>query len=138
MYVIPETTPLSQNMAWQGRRYKSKNYKDYEKVINAHLQKLAIPKIKPGIPFYLYIEFGISARMDCSNGLKLFEDILCRHMQTDDRNVMGIFLRKVITKRSDHYIKFGIYLDEYSMIRAINDEVWIWRKDGYINQSWVW
>ena len=79
--------------------------------------------IPDGEPFYLYLEFGVPKQQDASNGIKLFEDVLCTHMGLNDRNVMAIFLRKVVTKRKECYIRFDIFEHEYDLYHAARTEV---------------
>lgn len=122
MFEIP-ISPLSQNMAWAGRRYKTQDYKDYDAELSAYFKKLNLPKLKPKEPFYLFFEFGTVSRQDLSNNLKLAEDILCRYLGVDDRNTMSIYCRKIVTKKVDGFIRFNIFLSEYDLIKAITDEV---------------
>ena len=122
MYQI-DIQPLSVNKAFQGRRYKTREYNQYSMVLSAFLARLQLPKIPEGEPFYLYLEFGTTKQQDASNGIKLFEDVLCEHMGINDRNVMAIFVRKVITKRSDSYIRFNIFEHEYDLLQAVRTEV---------------
>ena len=121
MYQI-DIQPLSVNRAFQGRRYKTPEYNQYSIVINAFLARLQLPRIPDGQPFYLYLEFGISKLQDASNGIKLFEDVLCSHMGINDRNVMALFVRKVVTKKKDCYIRFNIFEHEYDLHEAIRSE----------------
>ena len=54
LVVIP-LKPLSVNEAWQGKRYKTKKYKQYCKDIAMLLPKgIAIPKGKFGIRLHFY------------------------------------------------------------------------------------
>ena len=122
MYQI-DIQPLSVNRAFQGRRYKTPEYRDYTMVVNALLAKFQLPRIPKGEPFYLYLEFGIGKLQDASNGIKLFEDVLCEHMGINDRNVMGLFVRKVVTKKRDCYIRFNIFEHEYDLYHAARTEV---------------
>ena len=121
MYHIP-IKPLTQNMAWKGRRYKSKEYKTYEESIKLYLCTMNLPKIIAAQPFFLYLEFGITKGQDCSNSIKLFEDILCKHLGVNDNCVMSIFARKIITKKTDCFIRFNIFDHEYDLIQAILKE----------------
>lgn len=97
--------PLSVNEAWQGRRYKTPAYKAYEKLL-----LLMLPPMKvPDGDLKLSIEFGFSSRQsDCSNPLKLVEDILQKKYGFNDNRVYEIHLRKTIVKRGSEYIKFQI------------------------------
>ena len=64
---------LSVNNCWQGRRFKTKQYKGYEKEL---LLKLPNKKVGKG-KIALYIIFGFSNKLsDIDNGLKPLIDIL--------------------------------------------------------------
>lgn len=121
MYEIP-IQPLSQNQAWAGKRWKSQDYKTYEAALQIYFHKFTLPKLKKKERFYLYLEFGATYRQDCSNGIKLFEDCLCKFLGVDDRDVMAIFTRKIITKKVDSFIRFNIFMSEHELIEAINNE----------------
>ena len=122
MFEIP-IQPLSQNLAWgSGRRYKSKPYREYEVQIKKYLKKLHLPKIKPKEPFYLYFEFGIPYMQDLTNGTKLIEDLIADYLGINDRDVMAVYLRKIKCKKSDCFIRFNIFLSEYELMQAINQE----------------
>lgn len=121
MYYIP-IQPLSQNLAWGGgRRFKSKRYQDYEPAIKSYLHTFTLPKINPKEEFYLYLEFGIPYRQDLTNGIKLLEDIIADHLGVNDRDVMGVFCRKIKTKKADCFIRFNVFLHEYDLIKAIQN-----------------
>ena len=116
------TKPLSQNQAWKGKVYKSKAYKDYEQIIKVHLMTFKLPRIRPNTPFYLFLEFGTPRYQDCSNSIKLAEDIICRHLGVNDNYVMAIFSRKVITKKQDSYIRFNIFEQQSDFLKTIIEE----------------
>ena len=122
MFEIP-IQPLSQNLAWgSGRRYKSKKYHEYETAIKAYLKKLHLPSIKHKDPFYLYLEFGIPYMQDCTNGVKIFEDLVANYLGINDRDMMAIYVRKVKCKKPDCFIRFAIVKNEYDLIKIINNE----------------
>ena len=121
MYTIP-IQALSQNQAWSGRRLKSRAYKQYENDLKTYLLTLDLPKLKPKQPYYLFLIFGIPKQQDCSNGIKLFEDILSDFLGINDRDVGSLYVRKEVTKKSDCFIKFNIFDNEYDLIRTITEE----------------
>ena len=102
---------LSINEAWQGRRYKTPKYKDWERMI-----LIALPKppeiplegvIKAEMVFYL----SHPLRSDVSNYVKLFEDCLVKKgFLKDDRYIFSLLLRK--EKRSEEGIWFALENDE--------------------------
>jgi Holliday junction resolvase RusA-like endonuclease len=85
--------PLSVNKAWQGRRFKTKEYKDFEEQL---LWKLK--GIKPVSGKYaLHIDFYFKnyKMADLSNCLKTTEDIIVKAgLVEDDRFCYEIYLRK--------------------------------------------
>ncbi|MCK5584056.1 MAG: hypothetical protein KAI33_09700 [Elusimicrobiales bacterium] len=97
--------PLSVNKAWQGRRYKTKEYKAYEKEI---LYKLPDIKIPEG-DLILYLEFGFSSKgSDLSNPIKMFEDILQKKYGFNDNRIYEIQAKKKICNKGAEYIMFWI------------------------------
>lgn len=100
-----ELKPLSVNTAWQGRRYKTKEYEQYER--NA---LLLLPDFKlPGPPYKLTIEFGFSNKAsDIDNPLKTTLDILCKKYKFDDKDVYELNVKKVIVKKGAEYSQFKI------------------------------
>jgi hypothetical protein len=96
--------PLSINVAFQGRRFKTPEYNQY---INDVLYML--PKIPIGLPPYdLYIEFGTSKLNDLDNNLKPFIDCLVKKYGFDDRDIYFLSAKKVIVKKGAEYVKFKI------------------------------
>ena len=122
MYTI-NMQALSQNQAWAGRRYKTNAYKEYTEAIKMYLSTFQLPKIKPKEKYYLYFVFGIPSRQDCSNCVKLFEDILSDYLGVNDRDVYALYSRKVATAKQDCYIRFGVFTSEHELIQAINTEL---------------
>ena len=114
---------LSQNMAWVGKRYKSKAYRQYQQDVKTYLLTFDLPKIEPKEPFYLWFEFGLPSRCDLSNCIKLLEDIIADHLGVNDRDTMKLHGQKVITKRSESYIKFDIFTDKQSFSQRIIAEM---------------
>lgn len=103
-----EIKPLSINVAFQGRRFKTKEYNNY---INNVL--CLLPKLKIGLPPYnLQVEFGTSKLNDLDNNLKPFIDCLVKKYAFDDRDIYMIQAKKVIVKKGSEYIKFIIQSDE--------------------------
>ena len=65
--------PLSVNKCWQGRRFKTVEYKNYEKALLMMLPKINIPEP----PFTVYYEFGFSSiASDLDNPVKPLQDVL--------------------------------------------------------------
>ena len=90
--------PLSVNDAWQGRRYKTKKYKAYEKIIKLMLKNQNFPNGK----VFLKIEFGFSnAGSDIDNPLKPFLDILQKKYKFNDNQIIEGFPAKSIGESSE-------------------------------------
>lgn len=97
--------PLSVNCAFQGKRYKTKKYEQYER--NALLLLPAFKLTEP--PYKLTIEFGFSNKAsDIDNPLKMILDILCKKYKFDDKDVYELNVKKVIVKKGAEYIQFKI------------------------------
>ena len=101
-----KTKPLSVNNAWKGRRFKTPEYKAYEKELLYTLPSLDIPK---NTPLKLEIEVGFSNKAsDLSNILKPYEDILCKKYGIDDKWNYEINLKKEVVKKGEDYISFNL------------------------------
>ena len=79
--------PLSVNQAWKGRRFKTKEYKDFERSVLYMLPK------KQNIPdgrLILNLKFGFSNQgSDLTNPIKLVEDILQKKYKFNDNSREG-------------------------------------------------
>lgn len=98
--------PLTVNQAWQGRRYKTDEYKAYEFAL-MHLlpKKITLPQK----PYRIYLEFGISSKLsDWDNPIKPFQDILQKKYGFNDRDVFEGIVKKVIVKKGEEYVRFKI------------------------------
>lgn len=99
--------PLSVNKAWKGTRYKTDAYKWFEMELLMKLPNIKIPPYPRKLK--LRLEFGFSSKLsDCSNPLKLVEDILCKKYNFNDRDVFRIEIDKVIVPKGKEYILFNI------------------------------
>ena len=97
---------LSVNKAWQGRRFKTPDYKTYEQEL-----LYLLPKRKVGRgELELYITFGVSNRAsDIDNLLKPFLDCLQKKYSFNDNRIYFLEVRKEIVKKGDDFIDFDIY-----------------------------
>jgi len=97
--------PLSVNKAWQGRRFKTNDYKRFERDLLLILPSIDVSKSK----LKLSLEFGFSNKSsDLSNPLKLVEDILAKKYGFNDRMIYQISMEKEIVKKGQEYIKFNL------------------------------
>jgi Holliday junction resolvase RusA-like endonuclease len=97
--------PLSVNKAWQGKRFKSPEYKVYEKQMLLTLKPMQLPEP----PYQIDFEFGFSNKAsDIDNPMKPFLDILQKKYNFDDANVYKIVIVKTIVAKGSEFIKFEI------------------------------
>jgi Holliday junction resolvase RusA-like endonuclease len=97
--------PLSSNRCWQGRRFKTQDYKDYEEELFYKLPKIKIPEGN----LRLEIEVGYSNKVaDIDNFAKPFIDILQKKYSFNDNRIYELFIIKTITKKGDEFIAFRI------------------------------
>lgn len=100
-----KTKPLSVNECWQGKRFKTKKYKDYEKFL-----LFSLPKIKiPSPPLEIIFHFGFSSQLsDWDNPIKPLQDVLQKKYNFNDKDVFKATIEKEIVKKGDDYFAFEI------------------------------
>ena len=107
--------PLTVNKAWKGKRFKTKEYKEFEKFAMFILPNNF--KLPNG---YLdaYYEFVVSSKLsDWDKPIKPFQDILKKKYKFDDNLIMSAYVKKKIVKKGNEYIKFDLQnLDEKTNI----------------------
>lgn len=97
--------PLSVNQAWQGRRYKTKLYQQYERIMLAALPNLSIPNG----PLSVSLTFGFSNRAsDLDNPVKPMLDILQKRYRFNDSRVYTLTVYKKIVPKGQENITFEI------------------------------
>jgi len=99
--------PLSINEAFQGRRFKTPAYKEYEKGMLLNMPRANIEKDQ-----ILRVEFffGFSNKAsDLDNPVKLLMDIAQKKYGFDDKMVFELNVRKCIVKKGEEFIHMGIY-----------------------------
>lgn len=97
--------PLSVNECWQGRRFKTQEYKKYERDLLLMLPKKKFKFDK----FIIDIEFGFSTVLaDIDNPLKPFLDILQKKYIINDRDIYFLSVNKKVVPKGSEYIKFKI------------------------------
>jgi Holliday junction resolvase RusA-like endonuclease len=99
--------PLSINIAFQGRRFKTPAYKRYEQAM-----LLLMPKAKVDQEQMLRVEFffGFSNKAsDLDNPVKLLMDIAQKKYGFNDKMVFELNVRKCIVKKGEEFIQMGIY-----------------------------
>lgn len=96
--------PLSVNEVWQGRRFKTRKYLDWELVLG-----YALPRILdvPQGEICLHLEFGLSSKnADIDNGVKPFVDVLQKKYGFNDRQIYELHVKKIIVPKGEEYITF--------------------------------
>ncbi len=100
-----EVKPLSVNEVWQGRRFKTEKYEDYELLVTLKLPKLTIPAGKLKVKYI----FGLSSKAaDVDNCVKPFTDILQKKYGFNDKLIYEMDIRKEDVKKGQEFIKFQI------------------------------
>jgi Holliday junction resolvase RusA-like endonuclease len=96
---------LSVNSGFQGKRFKTVEYKKYERNVLLLLPKMQVGKA----PYKLYIEFGLSSKLqDLDNCIKFLQDCLVKKYGFDDRDIYELHAKKIITKKGEEFIKFNL------------------------------
>jgi len=100
--------PLTVNQCWQGRRYKTNKYNQYEKMVMECLPaSISIPDNEK---LRLYLEFGVSTKLaDWDNPIKPFQDVLQKKYDFNDNRIYEATVKKVVVKKGEEYVKFRIY-----------------------------
>lgn len=97
--------PLSANTAWQGKRFKTQAYKDYEQELLYILPKITVPK---GNLRVIY-KFGLSNKQaDGDNCIKQFQDILSKKYGFNDNQIYKWEVEKIDCKKGNEFIEFYI------------------------------
>jgi len=97
--------PLSINQCFQGRRFKTPKYKQYEKELMILLPALSVPS---GL-LEVIITFGLSSKLnDIDNGLKPFIDILQKKYLFNDRDIYKLVVEKKIVPKGAEFIECEI------------------------------
>ena len=98
--------PLSVNAAFQGRRYKTKAYKDYERILLLLLPSI---KVSPNKRLRIFFTFGFSnVNCDLDNPTKLILDIMQKKYKFNDSHVWQIISTKEKTAKGKEFIDFHI------------------------------
>ena len=97
---------LSVNKCWQGRRYKTDDYKKYEMLVLNKLPRtfnIPLGKLK------VHIIFGVSSKLsDVDNGIKPFLDILQKKYGFNDNKIYVLKVEKEDVEKGKEFISFSI------------------------------
>lgn len=97
--------PMTVNRAWQGRRFKSKEYESYEMIVLFNLPKITVPAGKLKAKYI----FGLSSKSaDLDNCVKPFTDILQKKYGFNDKLIYEMEIKKEDVKKGQEFIKFEL------------------------------
>lgn len=106
MKIKIEIKSLSVNAVWQGKRFKTTAYKNYELSVMYLLPRKYV--IQPGkLQLNLWVGYSSKAA-DIDNCIKPFIDILTRKYSFNDRQIYRLEIEKEIVKKGCEYIEFEI------------------------------
>lgn len=96
---------LSVNGAWQGRRYKTKNYEDYEKTLLYTLPNEKINTIKS---YYIIFILNFSNKLsDWDNPIKPLQDILQKKYGFNDRDInIAMVYKRIVPKKDEGFVVY--------------------------------
>jgi Holliday junction resolvase RusA-like endonuclease len=99
--------PLSVNLAWQGKRFKTPAYKSYEKEM---LLRMPAGKVAEDQMLRIEFFFGFSnAASDLDNPIKLLLDLAQKKYGFNDKMVFELQARKCIVKKGEEFIHMAIH-----------------------------
>lgn len=97
---------MSVNQAWQGKRFKTKEYSKYQ---NDLLFLLPKNLVIPPPPLKISFVFGVSSPLsDWDNPIKPCQDIICAKYGLNDKHIFKGTAEKVLVKQGNEFIKFKI------------------------------
>lgn len=99
--------PLSVNKAWQGKRFKSKEYSAYEKEVLLKLDDHDLSNVKEPIELSIVVGFSNMAS-DVDNVVKPFLDILQKKYGFNDKYVFRLIVEKLLVIKGAEFIEFYI------------------------------
>lgn len=94
--------PLSVNAAWKGRRFKTPEYKSYERAVLLLLRPLNIPDGE----LEIVLTFGCC--FDFDNPVKPFVDCLQKKYGFDDKRITKATIEVFRTEKGREFIEFEI------------------------------
>lgn len=101
-----EIKPFSVNDAWKGKRYRTNDYKKFQKDMMYLLPRLEIDFKKP---LKIDLLFGFSSNAsDIDNPVKPLLDILQKKYSFNDNQIFELNIKKEIVKKNNEFIKLEI------------------------------
>lgn len=102
-----EIKPLSVNECWQGKRFKTKTYTNYEKEMMLLLRPHDFEQSKD--PLEISLTVGVSnVASDVDNVVKPFLDILQKKYNFNDKYVFRLIVEKNLVVKGAEFIEFHI------------------------------
>lgn len=106
MEIYKKIKTLSINRAFQGRRFKTPEYKAYEQELLYTLPKCSS---FPIAPYSFSFEFGFSNKAsDLDNPVKILVDIMQKKYGFNDKEIYHMTIKKVIVPKGEEYFKLQI------------------------------
>lgn len=99
--------PLSVNQAWQGRKFKTPLYKEYEKEMLLKLKPCPVRWDTEPIELCIVVGFSNMAS-DVDNVVKPFVDILQKKYGFNDKYIFRLIVEKQIVGKGHEFIEFYI------------------------------
>lgn len=97
--------PLSVNEVWQGKRFKTNKYKDYQKQVSLLLPKIDLPPP----PYEIHFTFGFSSSAsDWDNPIKPTQDVLAAYYKFNDKLIKKGVVTTEKVKKGAEYFNFEI------------------------------
>ena len=103
--------PLSVNKAWQGRRFKSKDYTAYEKLLLAILPRK--PKICGRVSVSILFHLKNDKRTDIDNLCKPLLDIIVKRGYIEDDRLI---YRLTLSKKKAERDKIELEIEKYESL----------------------
>ena len=97
--------PISVNDCWQGKRYKTSAYTNFERYVLLSLPSIELPEP----PYKINFEFGFSSiKSDWDNPVKPIQDILSKKYGFNDNQIYEATVKKVLVKKGFEYFSYSI------------------------------
>jgi Holliday junction resolvase RusA-like endonuclease len=104
--VLIKVKPISVNEAWKGRRFKTDDYKAFERKMMYLLPKSFQ---LPPPPYEIHYKWGFSnSASDFDNPVKPMTDILQKKYKFNDKLIMKAVIEKTIVGKGQEFIEFEI------------------------------
>ena len=103
--------PMSVNLAWQGRRYRTPLYTKFALDVFRLIRRIRPPKPAPDASLFAHYVWGFSnSQSDVDNPVKPFQDVLFDtwKMKAKDHQVQFMIIEKATAKKGQEYIGFHV------------------------------